>query len=279
MADKYLILIGIGLVLIGLVPLAMGSLITKAIGFSKGLPVCLVLSATVLIGGGIWLRSLSISGDLIMKQGIAFWLEFEAYILAGSFIAASKKPGRYNPASLMKAGKMMLILGALAIAYQVINVKPVLETLQELGLLKTQDNYKPETNKDCPANLASLYNAFEQYAALNDSLPKAENWQDDGDFTSRVPQDEWMHCPAVSNRHDDKFGYAYNSELSGKKLDLKGKPLKTLPNAATTPLLYNSTDLRKNAHDKFTGLPKPGRHSGRNNVLYLDGHVAAVAPK
>ena len=156
---------------------------------------------------------------------------------------------------------------------------PLLEALQQTGVLKAKDEYKPETNKTCPENLKGLYNAFAQYAELNDSLPPADKWEENTDFTSRVPQDAWLHCPAVSNGHDDKFGYAYNTALAGKKLNLNGKPLNTYPDAAKMPLLYDSTNLSKNAQDAVTSLPKPGRHSGRNNILYLDGHVEAVAPK
>ena len=41
----------------------------------------------------------------------------------------------------------------------------------------------------------------------------------------------------------------FNETLAGKKLNLNGKPLNSLPNANTTPLLYDSTNLNKNAHD------------------------------
>ncbi len=117
-------------------------------------------------------------------------------------------------------------------------MKAVAETLETAGVLKPRDDYKPETNKTCPENLKGLYYAFAQYAELNDSLPPADKWEENTDFTSRVPQDAWLHCPVVSNGHDDKFGYAYNAALSGKKLNLNGKPLNTFPNAAKTPLLY-----------------------------------------
>ena len=70
---------------------------------------------------------------------------------------------------------------------------------------------------------------------------------DQDDFKAAVQKDEWLHCPAVSNRHDDKYGYAYNDALVGRKLN--GKKLKEMPDAAKTPLLYDSTDLAKNAHD------------------------------
>ena len=168
---------------------------------------------------------------------------------------------------------------ATTVAVQVANVNPLLDVLQQAGILKAKDEYKPETNKTCPENLKGLYNAFTQYAELNDSLPPADKWEENMDFTSRVPQDTWLHCPVVSNGHDDKFGYAYNTALGGKKLNLNGKPLSTFPDAAKTPLLYDSTNLGKNAQDPSASLPKPGRHGGRNNILYLDGHVEAVAPK
>jgi prepilin-type processing-associated H-X9-DG protein len=100
---------------------------------------------------------------------------------------------------------------------------------------------------------------------------------DNEEIVSKVTKNEWLHCPAISNRQDDKFGYAFNAELSARPMN--GKPLKEMPNAATTPLLYDSTNLAKNAQDKTTSLPRPGRHSGRNNILYCDGHVAAVEPR
>jgi prepilin-type processing-associated H-X9-DG protein len=37
--------------------------------------------------------------------------------------------------------------------------------------------------------------------------------------------------------------------------------------------------MAKNAHDPLTSLPRPGRHGGRDNILYCDGHIEAVAPK
>lgn len=136
--------------------------------------------------------------------------------------------------------------------------------------------YEPEKNKDCPENLKSLYLALSSYAQDWDALPPAENWLDNEEIASKIVKDEWMHCPAVSDRQDAKFGYAYNEGLASKSL--KGKPLKEIPDGAKTPLIYDSTNLTKNAHDKITSLPEPGRHGGRNNILYCDGHVEAVEP-
>jgi prepilin-type processing-associated H-X9-DG protein len=152
----------------------------------------------------------------------------------------------------------------------------VIRVVRQLGLDEKVAKYEPEKNKDCPNNLKSLYIAFSMYTQDWGALPPAANWLDNEDLVSKVRQNEWLHCPAVSNRHDDKYGYAYNAAVAGRQLN--GKPLNEMPDAAKTPLVYDSTNLAKNAHDAVTSLPHPGRHGGRNNILYCDGRVEAVAP-
>lgn len=146
---------------------------------------------------------------------------------------------------------------------------------RELGIGRGE-RYEPERYKDCAENLKSLYVAFSMYAQDYDALPPAKNWLDNEEIASRIVKDEWMHCPAVSNRRDDRYGYAYNTQIAGKSLN--GKALREMPGAAKTPLLYDSTSLQKSAYDAFASLPSPGRHGGRNYVLYCDGHVEAVEP-
>ena len=153
-------------------------------------------------------------------------------------------------------------------------VKIVADAAHELGVDTQAAKVDPVADKDCPENLKSLYLAFEKYAEQNGSLPK-QNWLDDTDLAGKIVKDEWEHCPAVSNRHDEKFGYAYNVTIAGMSLGGKEK-LKDLPKASETPLLYDSTNLAKSAADAVTTLPKPGRHNGANNILYLDGTVKAA---
>ncbi len=236
-----------------------------------------VFGPVMLIGLLAAVHASPISGPLLIRQAILLTFELWVALLGGFLAGLMRQQKRTDTLRKLVIGSMVYILAM--VAAQVANVNPVLDVLQQAGLLKPKDDYKPETNKTCPENLKGLYNAFTQYAELNDALPPADKWEENTDFTSRVPQDAWLHCPVVSNGHDDKFGYAYNAALGGKKLNLNGKPLNTLPNAAKTPLLYDSTNLSKNAQDAVTSLPKPGRHGGRNNILYLDGHVEAVAPK
>lgn len=282
MAASYLrivigVLSGVGLLtfLIGLVIGLKAQTTRRAVFVLCGLGIAFL--AAMLLGTLLGMRSRGVSGPLIPGQVLAFWIEIEAALLCGVTLGRGRKQERARV--LLGTGLVLALLSLIATGVQVKNVQSVLEMLQSMGLLKPKDDYKPETNQDCPENLKKLYNAFEQYAEFNDSLPPAADWEANTDLTSRIPQDEWLHCPLVSNRYDNKFGYAYNNAVAGKKLNLKGKPLKTLPNAATTPLLYDSSNLNKNAHDAFSSLPRPGRHSGRNNILYLDGSVAPVIPK
>jgi prepilin-type processing-associated H-X9-DG protein len=206
-------------------------------------------------------------------QGItsrAFWLAVALIVgLLGGFAAARKPQNRlrYIAAVCLAVGPAGAVINA--------ENREVIGAVKELGLDKTE-KYEPEKNKACPENLRSLYIAFSMYAQDWDALPPAANWLENDDLTSKVRQDEWLHCPAVSNRRDDKFGYAYNESVAGRALN--HKPLKEMPDAVKTPLVYDSTNLAKNAHDAVTSLPKPGRHGGRNNILYCDGHVEAVAP-
>ncbi len=163
---------------------------------------------------------------------------------------------------------------SLALASMMTSLDKIGAIAQELGV--GRQKYDPKADKSCTENLQSLYFAFGKYVEYNDSLPPAEKWQDQDDFKGAVQKEEWLHCPAVSNRHDGKFGYAYNAALSGRKL--KGKKLNEMPDAAKTPLLFDSTALEKNAKDDFKSLPKPGRHGGKNNVLFCDGHIESIAP-
>jgi prepilin-type processing-associated H-X9-DG protein len=167
-----------------------------------------------------------------------------------------------------------VIVTALALTSMFVPLNQIGAIVKEYGSAK---KYDPKADKSCTENLQSLYIAFNKYVEYNDSLPPAETWQDQDDFKGAIQKDEWLHCPEVSNRHDTKFGYAYNAALSGRRLG--GKKLNEMPDAAKTPLLYDSTDLAKNAHDGLTSLPRPGRHGGKNNILFCDGHIESVPPK
>jgi hypothetical protein len=119
--------------------------------------------------------------------------------------------------------------------------------------------------RTCPDNLRQLHKAVLLYAdAWDDALPPADRWAEL--IKENVPDDKQLHCPSVAG--SQSYGYAMNAALGGKKW-------KDVPDAAHTPLFYDSSDLKLNAHDNFASLPSPGRHDGHNNVIYLDGRIGS----
>jgi prepilin-type processing-associated H-X9-DG protein len=213
-------------------------------------------------------------GPIVTEQATLVARAWSLALIGGFVAGVIRQRGDRVLTGLVAA--LVVIVGA-ALLKSAFAINPeIIRTVNQLGLGHTA-RYEPEKNKDCPENLKSLYIAFSMYTEDYGALPPAANWLANDDLVSKVRQDEWLHCPAVSNRHDDKYGYAYNDAVAGRNLN--GKPLKEMPDAAHTPLLYDSTDLAKSAHDAFTSLPRPGRHGGRDNVLYCDGTVKAIEPK
>jgi prepilin-type processing-associated H-X9-DG protein len=71
-----------------------------------------------------------------------------------------------------------------------------------------------------------------------------------------------FRCPSVYAGS----GYAYNSKLDCIKIT-------TSPDPTTVISIFESTSTVANANDMLNSLCTPGRHSGGNNYLFLDGHV------
>jgi len=236
-----------------------------------GVGVFVVIVTATLCGMAIPLREKV--GSIVIWLAVCLALALDFAIVGGLITRLRRRRGETVGIQLALIG--LLFLAALWGFYSRMNA--TVELASALGLGKQHQKYEPNANLDCPENLRKLYIAFEKYAEDHDALPAANNWMSDEDWKAFVQKDEWLHCPEVSNRHDAKFGYAFNDALGGRKLG--GKKLNALPDAAKTPLLYDSTNLEPNAHDAVNSLPRPGRHQGRNNILYCDGHVEAVEPK
>lgn len=115
----------------------------------------------------------------------------------------------------------------------------------------------------CMENLKKLSTGLIVYAEDYDGkLPPASQWGDAIRPYTAAESEKVYRCPSVAK---SGYGYAMNSRLSRQSL-------KALPNAAQTPMLYDSSNLSWNAHDPLTSLPNPPRHRG-NNLAFADGHV------
>jgi hypothetical protein len=216
-------------------------------------------------------------GEATLVLGVIFDVAISAAVLGG--ITAGRKAKRTGTLFGLQT---FLTLLAIAILLGFVRSKglELANAAKALGLEGGAGMQKdePKDRQTCEENLKSLYTAFKFYVQDWDALPPAKDWMENPDLVSKVTKNSWLHCPSVSSGADDKFGYAYNADMAGKPLKLSGKPLNELPNAANTVLLYDSGTLDKSTSDNASSQPKPGRHDGKNFVLFADGTVKAVAP-
>jgi prepilin-type processing-associated H-X9-DG protein len=242
----------------------LGPFLAGVIGGRKVRVVGQALSAAVLpalISAGFWYwfcgHEVAIGGNKITLP-----LELRALspatalaIFGGALAGTAARPARV-------LGVALGIFAALWFAGPARHFWRLYQTFQPSG-----ETYVAEQNKTCPDHLKNLYDAAMLYAdAYDGTLPPAERWMTAlQDPTQRFAEDDWLHCPEAGGAN--RYGYAMNSDLGGKRLvDLAAK--------ADTPLFYDSTSSDRDARDAVTTLPKPGRHTGKNNVVYVDGHVA-----
>lgn len=122
----------------------------------------------------------------------------------------------------------------------------------------------------CLGNLQEEALALLTYAADNDDrLPFADRWANAAFSQTRA--DKWsdineFRCPVLTD--DAAFGHAFHDGLSRKTIASQADPYHT-------PMLFDSTDVRWNAHGGFVLLPAAGRHPREKNAIaYLDGHVS-----
>ena len=245
--------------------------VNKSVGVGVGIAILVILA--VVFGGAKSLENRF--GPLIVFEGAWLASAFN-FALVGGYIGGKNR-------AATDAGKRALPILCIAIALVSIflmasRLHQLVDVMQELGIGTGKAKPAgPDTSLDCKQSLTKIYAGFQHFVEVNDALPAPGKWIDEEDLRGAVQADEWFHCPTISNRKDNNYGYAYNDALAGKKLN--GKKLAEMPDAAKTPLVFDSSTFSKNAHDALTSLPRPGRHGGRNNILYCDGHIETVAPK
>jgi prepilin-type processing-associated H-X9-DG protein len=122
----------------------------------------------------------------------------------------------------------------------------------------------PKTAKTsgCLSNLKQQYTGLLIYSQdQNDLLPPGPQWMDD--LGPYIKNEQVLHCTMVPK---SKFGYALNKKLGG------GHAAK-IPAPETTLLVFDADRPDRNGLAPANALPNPGRHFGRNNVCYADGHA------
>ena len=122
----------------------------------------------------------------------------------------------------------------------------------------------------CLSNIKQYASGIRMYAADNDeTLPFAQGWMD---ATVSYGCDPWkLRCPSVVPRGRDAYGYAFDRGLSHKKVS-------DVENPAQEVDIFDSNSWMRNAVADPSSLPSSGRHMGRNNVGYVDGHTGSLGP-
>lgn len=209
------------------------------------------------VAAGLWIAVLVLlSGQTAKLNGTDVALR-PLLELAPALVGAAALGCLAGAAGTRLAGVALLVVGLVATTAR---LQPLLAFAR---VLAPSESYKADMNKTCPENLKQLHAALMLYAdSWDGKLPPAETWMTA--IRDNVPQDAWLHCPDVTKQ--DGYGYAFNKALGGASVtSVKG--------ASTMPLLYDSLGLGQDVTDRLASLPRPGRHTGRNNIIYLDGHV------
>ena len=114
----------------------------------------------------------------------------------------------------------------------------------------------------CLANERTLKSGFGQYMQDYDQrLPFKQKWMDD--VMPYIKEEYVFHCPDVAHgdSSSDKYGYAFNALLSAK-------PYAEISNSNSMVLIFESTNLERNASDAMKSVDSE-RHSGHPNTVTL----------
>lgn len=177
-------------------------------------------------------------------------------VQCGGFIAGGLFAFGARPA--VSVGLVALVAGALWTGN---DLRPLFNLLDQF---RPAPAPQQSAQGSCEERLKRLYTAALMYSdSWDQMLPPADRWEEA--LKETLSDAASLDCPALGT---GKHGYAMNSEVGGKRVS-------EIADAAGTPLFYDSTLPPPNAHDNVASLPQPGRHDGRNYIVYLDGSVRA----
>ncbi len=110
----------------------------------------------------------------------------------------------------------------------------------------------------CLSNVKQQAMGLLMYAADHaDRFPARDVWKD-----GIAPYVKLESVLREAKAAQGVYGYAFNAALSGARED-----------DPKVPMTYDSVNPIRNASDPLTSLPALGKHGGKNNVAYADGHA------
>ncbi|MCL6623135.1 MAG: hypothetical protein K6T17_00780 [Fimbriimonadales bacterium] len=175
---------------------------------------------------------------------------------------------------MRRARKVFLWLILLVLVLAGIWLFPVLKLgWTYLSALRTASEQRVYTPGACLDNLKQLGSAFALYLEAEGAYPPAEKWMDEisrylraGDLP-KEEQEKKLRCPDLPY-DPNTYGYAFFRSLSGKWKD-------EIPEPENQVVVFDSTNLSRNANDDLESVPDPPRPGG-NNALYADGRAGPV---
>ena len=127
----------------------------------------------------------------------------------------------------------------------------------------------PAQEKDCVGNLSKVLLGLQIYSLDNDDrLPLSESWADA--TLAYVDKKSDFRCAMLNTRDTDQYGHAFNSQLSGKRIE-EVRPDKTMP------ILFDSRSTRWGAFGGMNLLPESPRNGKGHGVAFIVG--AALVPR
>ncbi len=130
------------------------------------------------------------------------------------------------------------------------------------------------TRSACLSHVKELTQASNLYAEDSDGrLPPAAGWADNLVHWS-AEEAHGYGCPAMKwpGEEQDRppfYGYAMNRFLSAAQT-------KTLVEPEKMHLIYDSSNLARNANEYLPAFPQPPRHHGAIVIAFADGHAKAL---
>jgi prepilin-type processing-associated H-X9-DG protein len=124
----------------------------------------------------------------------------------------------------------------------------------------------------CLTNLKRAGQAIALYSAdYDDYLPLADRW---ADVTAPYLPAPAKQAPVVKGLPNcapnyTEANYAFDTRIAGKSLPKAWQQAQMI-------MVYDSASRDRNAYDAGISVPIPGRHLGRNNGLFMDGHARNV---
>ena len=135
---------------------------------------------------------------------------------------------------------------------------PVWQSSRALQVVQAQSNVKQ-------LGLGLLMYANDE----NDSLPRAEAWMDA--VQPYILNEPVFHSPSL--KPPAEYGFAFRRHLGGEDISKVVAP-------DQVAMVFDSTDLRRNATGELDLLPNPPRYhragTATNVVAFVDGHAIPV---